>query len=280
MINLNGSFYTDLSQIPIAFNSSFLNPFHIKEIIRFEEGKLLFWELHYFRLMAAMRRMRYLIPNTFTMDYLQKEIESTIDKNQDLSNAALVSFNLLEHKTAHQNDGNKVLFVIETEPTSTLKSSDKNTRFLIDLYKDAFVLSGLLSNLTLINAPLRKMIGVYAFENGLDDCLILNEQKNLVETTLGTPYLINDNVWITPDLISGCQNLIFRNAFNKWLKNENSGLLLEERNITPFELQRAEEIMIVSVESGGVSVSNYRKTSFQNTKGQAVFNTFITSSLT
>ena len=280
MINLNGSFYTDLSQIPINFNNPFLNPFHIEEIIRFEEGKLLFWELHYFRLMAAMRRMRYLIPNTFTMDYLQKEIVSTIDKNQNQSDPALVSFHILEHKIENQKDSNKVLFVIETHPTSTLKSSHNKERFSIDLYKDAFVLSGLLSNLTLINAPLRKMIGVYAFENGLDDCLILNEQKNLVETTLGTPYLINDNVWITPDLMSGCQNLIFRNAFNKWLKNEKSGLLLEERNITPFELQRAEEIMIISVESGGISVSNYRKTIFQNTKGQAVFNAFITSSLT
>ena len=38
------------------------------ETIRVQQGKILFWEDHYFRLMASMRIMRMEIPMEFTPD--------------------------------------------------------------------------------------------------------------------------------------------------------------------------------------------------------------------
>lgn len=278
MINLDGNLYTDLSKLPKDYHRFFSLPFQLKEVIRFEKGRPLFWELHYFRLMAAMRRMRYLIPNTFTMDFLQDEIQKTVNENHNNSEAALVTFTVLQENGNLETGTHSLCFLIETEGVEALKDIKPQHQFSIDLYKDAFILPGLLSNLTLINAPLRRMIEVYANENGLNDCFVLNDKKNLVETTLGTPYLIKDNELITPDLMSGSQNLPLRSAFNTWLKSQSSVLKLQERTITPFELQNANEILIISLQYGGVGVTNYRKTTYNTIKGQELFNAFITSS--
>ena len=57
------------------------------ETIKSSYGKLLFWEDHYFRLMASMRIMRMEIPMNFTMEFLEEQIQKTVDANQ-LSNTS------------------------------------------------------------------------------------------------------------------------------------------------------------------------------------------------
>ncbi len=43
-------------------------------------GKILFWEDHYFRLMASMRIMRMEIPMNFTMEFLEAQILETLER--------------------------------------------------------------------------------------------------------------------------------------------------------------------------------------------------------
>ncbi len=277
MINLNGKLYTDLSEIPKDFHSFFSTTFHLEETLRFENGAILFWELHYFRLMAAMRRMRYPIPPIFTMDHLEAEIKKTLPKKDQKPEGVLIRFKILSVDTPNQKSNKNICFFIETNEVKSLKTNTSEDKFVIDLYKDAFVLSGLLSNLTLINAPLRKMVEVFAIENGLNDCFLLNDQKELVETTLGTPYLIKGKQWATPNIMSGCQNLTFRTAFNSYLNEKLPELELQERVITPFELQQADEILIISLEWGAISVTNYRKSSYQTVKGQEIMTRFLST---
>ena len=47
------------------------------ETLKLVNGKLIFWEAHYFRLMASMRMLRMKIPMSFTLEFLENEILKT-----------------------------------------------------------------------------------------------------------------------------------------------------------------------------------------------------------
>jgi branched-chain amino acid aminotransferase len=114
----------------------------------------------------------------------------------------------------------------------------------------------------------------YAEENGFEDVLLLNEQKNIVESLVGTLYLLQGNQILTPGLESGCQDFTYRSAFNKWLNKKQTIYSLIENDVNPFELQKSEEVMILSLEKGFQCVSNYRKTTYPQRKTEDIFNAF------
>ncbi len=47
--------------------------------------KVVFWEDHYFRLMASMRMLRMKIPMEFTLEFLEQEILKTVASQDDAS---------------------------------------------------------------------------------------------------------------------------------------------------------------------------------------------------
>jgi branched-chain amino acid aminotransferase len=122
---------------------------------------------------------------------------------------------------------------------------------------------------------LRQIAKTYAYENGLEDCVLLNDQKNLVEATSGTLYLIQGNNILTPNLESGCQDFALRAAFNLWLEKEQEEYRLCEQVINPFELQKSEEIIILSIEKGIQNVSQYRKTTYTKENSGLLFASFM-----
>ncbi|MGK0251076.1 MAG: branched-chain amino acid aminotransferase, partial [Gammaproteobacteria bacterium] len=73
MINDNGTLLKaeDIQLSP--FNRAFLYGDGVFETIKAVNGKLLFWEDHYFRLMAAMRILRMDVPMSFTPEYLEQQ---------------------------------------------------------------------------------------------------------------------------------------------------------------------------------------------------------------
>ena len=78
------------------------------ETLRIQEGKILFWEDHYFRLMASMRILRMQIPLSFTPEHLQEHILQKVQALDTVSaRVKLVVFRdsdglylPTEHKTA------------------------------------------------------------------------------------------------------------------------------------------------------------------------------------
>ncbi|NCO64873.1 MAG: aminotransferase class IV, partial [Flavobacteriia bacterium] len=66
MINFNGNILEEKNLLSID-NRGFNYGDALFETIKVSLGKVLFWEDHYFRLMASMRIMRMEIPMDFTM---------------------------------------------------------------------------------------------------------------------------------------------------------------------------------------------------------------------
>ena len=88
MRNINGSLQQE--KIPMSLTDRVLSKGDILfKKVRIYRDHLLYWEEHYLRLMAAMRRIRMEIPMYFTMEYLEREILKTVNANALEDDASL-----------------------------------------------------------------------------------------------------------------------------------------------------------------------------------------------
>ena len=227
------------------------------------DNKIQFIEDHYFRLMSSMRMLRMKIPMHFTLNFYEAEIKKTIASN-NLDNSSRIRVSVFRKNGGlYLPKSNDINFLIEANP---LLASEKN-KYEIELYKDFTVLSGLLSTIKTNNRIVNVLANIFADENGMDNCVLLNEKKNIVELTNANIFLIKENQVITPPLTDGCINGIIRKNVIEML-NLNQEFDVVQKSIAPFELLNAEEVFITNSIIGFQSVTQYRKKKYtvQKTK--------------
>ena len=275
MIVLNGSIYTDMNSAPTSDLQAILmaaNPF--QESVRVEAGKIIFWEAHYFRMMASMRILRMGIPMTYTMEYLEEQVLLLLQESDLLKKAVQIHFSFFS--TGSISRSIPIVpssFLIHAEACETMLGVQTSDRS-IDLYKDHWVVKGLYGTLEQSNDRLRKLASVYAFENDFEDCVLLNEDKQITETITGAIFVVKGNQIKTPPLTSGCRSSVYRQVVIDLLVKQD-GLDLVEDVVSPFELQKADELFVVSLSNGIQSVKQYRKKVFVSTTAKSVFSKFI-----
>lgn len=264
MVNLNGTLVENKKASIAIDNRGFSYGDAVFETLRFSGGKIYFWEDHYFRLMASMRILRMEIPMNFTMEFLEEEISRTIESSQLKYTAVRVKL-LVWRKTGGKYTPitNEIEYTISFEklevPFYILSEAD----YEVELFKDHYITSGLLSTLKTNNRLINILGSIFAKENDYQNCLLLNENKQVVKALNGNIFLVSGDTIKTPPLSDGCLNGILRKQLIAILKMIPD-FTLEEASISPFELQKADEIFITNVIQGIVPITKYRKKEFGN----------------
>jgi branched-chain amino acid aminotransferase len=261
MINFNGVIQDSDLQLTVS-NRSFLYGDGIFETLKIVNNKILFFEDHYFRLMASMRIVRMEIPMTFTMEYLEEQILKLVDVLA-IKDAARVRF------TVFRNDGgfylpndNSISFVIQASKLDNIRYKISKIQFEVDLYKDFIVPRQLLSTLKTANKITHVTASIFAKENQLDSALLINETKNVIEAANGNLFMLMGNKLITPPISEGCLNGIMRKQIISLVKQIDSVEFIEAV-ISPFDLQKADELFITNVIIGIQPITKYRKKEFE-----------------
>jgi branched-chain amino acid aminotransferase len=263
MVNLNGNL---TEKAIVSFDNRGLNYGDaVFETLRFSGGKIYFWEDHYFRLMASMRILRMEIPMNFTMEFLETEILKAINSEEKKDIGFRIKL-LVWRKTGgkYTPNSNEIEYLISTENLETPFYVLNEGDYEVELFKDHYVASGLLSTLKSNNRLINILGSIYAKENDYENCLLLNEHKQVVEALNGNIFLVSGNTIKTPPLADGCLNGITRKQLISILGTMED-FKLEETSISPFELQKADEIFITNIIQGIVPITKYRKKEFGNT---------------
>lgn len=270
MVNYNG-ILTETHQLISINNRGFNYGDALFETIKVSRGTVFFWEDHYFRLMASMRILRMEIPMHFTMEYLQEQILETVSGNNLMDKSVRVKLYVNRKEGGlYLPKNNDVDFMIVAAPLESDFYLLSETAYVLDLYKDFYVAPGLLSTLKTNNKALHVVGSIYAKENKLDNCLLLNTNKQVVEALNGNVFLVKDQVIKTPPLADGCLKGIMRKQVMDIIKQVPE-YTLEEASISPFELQKADELFITNVIVGIQPVSQYRKKTFDNQVAKNLF---------
>ena len=267
MINFNGTLKSPENFTFTINNRAFKYGDGIFETVKVLNNNLVFWEDHYFRLMSSMRMLRMKIPMSFTLEFLEAEILKTI-KSQEASSSFRVRLSV------YRQDGglytpttNNIDYLIEVSPLNI----QEKTTYTVDLFKDFYNYSGLLSTVKTNNRMLNTLASVFASENDLDNAILLNEKKGVVEATNGNIFIVKGNTIKTPALTEGCIKGITRGKIIEII-TKNVDFEVEETSISPFEIQKADEVFITNAITGIQIVTNYRKKVFSRVVGDKLSN--------
>ena len=261
MINQNGSLKSREDFNLSLDNRAFKYGDGIFDTLKFEDGALCFLEDHYFRLMSSMRMLRMRIPMDFTLDYYEKQISLTLEAN-DLHHKGRVRVNVFRQDGGlYAPLSNEINFIIEV----TALPIFSNESIEIELFKDFPIASGLLSTIKTNNRMVNILGSIYAKENGYQNCILINEKKELAEALNANIFLVRGNEIITPALETGCINGIIRKKLIELLKKDQN-FVVKELSISPFDLLKVDEVFLTNSINEIQSVDRYRKKKY--TKGK------------
>lgn len=260
MINLNGNI-TEQSQIDF-FNRGLFYGDSVFETIRCHLGTPLFYEAHYFRLMSSMRILRMDIPESFTPEYLEDQIKATLAADQLEAREARIRITVWRSFGGYYTPTSRTVeFAIHAEKLAADHYMMDDRFRESELFKDHYVTPGLLGTVKHNNRAVNVLAGIYAKENDYADMILLNEKKMLVEAISGNIFLRHGNTISTPAKTDGCLDGIMRGQVIDQIKRMID-LKVEERSITPFEIQRADEVFTTNVIRGLTPIHKYRKKEF------------------
>ena len=261
MINYNEN-YINKSDSDLL-NRGFLYGDSVFESIRIVNNKIIFWEDHYMRLMSSMRIIRIEIPQSYTPDFFKLQITNTISKvNPSFTGRVRLTI-FREGGGYYTPELSSPSFIVNCSVIDSKEFFLKDSEFKVDLFKDYYIQNDLLSNLKTNNKLINVLAGIYANENNLDNCILLNNKKNVTEFLNGNLFIVRGNKIITPNLDSGCLKGIMRKKIIEYVKLLPE-FSIEETVISPFDLLSANEIWLTNSISGIINVTNYRNKSFSN----------------
>ena len=274
MLNFNGKLIAKSELNLSSDNRAFKYGDAIFETINILNNRVVFWEDHYFRLMASMRMLRMDIPMSFTLEYLENEILKTIENSLDK--------NLRIRLTVFRKDGG--LYAPVTNEVDFLIEASENTyqtkkEYRIDLFKDFYNYSGLLSTIKTSNRMLNTLASIFMDENDLDNCVLINENKGVVEAANANIFIVKGNEIKTPAITEGCIKGVARKKVIEIL-SKNEDYKVTETSISPFEMQKADEVFLTNSIIGIQPVTNYRKKEFNTVIGEKVAASFKLQQIT
>ena len=256
MVNFNGSMVAESKAMLNSNNRAFNYGDALFETLKIADSKIYFLEDHYFRLMASMRMMRMEIPLNFTMEFFESELLKTAEQNK-LENAR-VRFTVFRKDGGLYNPiSNQIEYLIVALP---LHIFVKET-YVVDIFKDYYLNSDILSTLKTTNKITNVLASIYASENGFDNCILVNERKQVVEAINGNIFTVKGNTIKTPSISEGCIKGIARKKIIE-IVSKSDDYTIEETEISPFDLQKADEIFITNVIVGIQPITQYKKATF------------------
>lgn len=262
MVNYNGNI-VPTTGLSLEANRGFLYGDAIFDTLKVVDGKVLFSEDHYFRLMASLRIVRMEIPLYFTLEYMENEVLNIVAA-LNLSASARVRITFFRKPGGkYTPETNNTDFVITAEPLKTLLYAINDSEYEVELYKDFYISKQLISTIKTTNRILNTTAAIFASENGYNSCLMVNDDKNVIEAIHGNVFMLTGSKLVTPPVSDGCLNGIMRKQLIQIAKKVE-GIEFTEASISPFDLQKADEIFITNVITGIQPVTRYRKKTYKS----------------
>lgn len=252
-------------------NNAFLYGDAVKVHFFIKNSQLIMAEECYFFLMASMRKMRMNIPLSFTLEFFSDIFLAAIAENQIKEGV----IELLAYR--NRDDGfsakTPVHFYFEIrQKDEVLKISDK---YELDLMKEISVNTNVLSNIK-VHSPENIYAEIYAKENDLDDVIFLNPNKKIARTIYGNLLLLEENTIKIPKQTEGAYISPLMENFVTFV-HKNNLATIEEAELSAFESQKAEEILLISDEKGIFTVSKIRNKEFGNERYKTMLEAWKTS---
>ncbi|MCH7535848.1 MAG: aminotransferase class IV, partial [Bacteroidetes bacterium] len=243
LVNLDGDIVNSNTSITVT-NRAFNYGDGLFETMRFMSRRVQFMDKHFHRLIKGMEVLSLNVPDYFSISYFNEQVRSLV---QRLEFPGSVRVRL----TIYRKDGgffspanNDVSFIIMCTPLVDGSYELNEKGHSIGIYDKIVKPNNELSNIKHLNCLPNVLAGVYCRKMKFEDCLLLNEKWQIVESISSNVFIVQEDEIITPPLEVGCVAGVMRSIIIEIA--QQSGMSLKEAEITPEDLEVADEVFLTN----------------------------------
>ena len=246
--NINGELLPSSNPVLTINNRAFSYGDALFETIHANGTEAQFIDLHVERISKSAKTLGYILPPSFDVEFVQREIRRLAQKNKYYLGSRLRLSLFRNHGGLYTPTNNNCSFTLEqtTLPYWQYRLNDQGLR--IGLFEDIKKPLNSLSTLKSANALLFVLAGMHKTKEHLDDCLLINEKRNIAEAISSNIFVLINDKLVTPPVSEGCLPGIMRFIISSIAKSIK--INIEERPVTTEILQSANEVFLTNAISG------------------------------
>lgn len=258
----------------LASNRSYRYGDGLFETMKVQNGKIVLADYHFERLFAGITILKFEIPKLVNREKLEQEILHLCRKNE-CEKLARVRLSVFRGNGGLYDEDKALQYVMECWPLNESINKLNENGLVIDIYPDAEKSCDKFSNLKSASFQLYSMAALFAKENKLNDCLIVNTAGSIADSTIANIFLIKDGIIITPALDEGCINGVMRRHLLEALKKKGERWKTEERAVSVTDVKNADEIFLTNAINGIRWVRQFRTKIYMNRQTVEIYSKFI-----
>jgi branched-chain amino acid aminotransferase len=117
------------------------------------------------------------------------------------------------------------------------------------------------------------LAALYTKEKKLNDCLVLNSNGNIADSTIANVFIIKDGVVFTPSLSEGCISGVMRRFLIEKLRSTD--FELREEALAIKNLEEADEVFLTNAIKGIRWVKQFRYKIYPNINTMKIYEQII-----
>lgn len=271
-ISFNGKITPSDQPVLLASNRGFRYGDGLFETLKLDQGKILLKELHFQRLLTGLELLKFDRPKLFSTSKLAAEIIQLAEKNQ-IRELGRVRLSVFRGNGGLYDDDRGLQYLIECWPLPESFSRLNENGLEIGIYPDAPKQISLFSGLKSANFLPYTLASIYAKENKLNDCLLLNQEGHIADSTIANLFVYLEGKFITPGPEQGAVDGVMR----KYLVREMraAGYTVEEGPVNIAALEAANEVFLSNAIHGVKWVRRFRDSIYSNKYVSEIYSRFI-----
>lgn len=271
-ISFNGKITAADQPVLLAGNRGYRYGDGLFETLKLDKGVILLEDFHFKRLMKGLQLLKFNLPRLFSSEKIAEEIRQLAEKNQ-VRELGRVRLSVFRGNGGLYDADRGLQYLIECWPLAeTFKRMNENG-LVIDIFPDLCKQVDLFSGLKSANFLPYTMASIYARENKLNDCLLLNNQGHLADSTIANLFIVKNDHFISPGPEQGAVDGVMR----KYLVREMraAGYSVEEAAVNITDLENAEEVFLSNAIHGIKWVRQFRNCTYGNSRAQDIYTRFV-----
>ena len=240
----NGEFYLNDTPLFSANNRAFRYGDSLFETIHTNGTQVQFFNEHIERLKLGMKQLSMEIPVNFHHT-IETHIKSLITKNKSFLGTRIRLSIFRNSGGLYTPKTNRISYLIESskleEPRYFLNKKGLKIG-LFDSYKKT---SNSLSGFKTGNSLPFILAGLHKEEMKWDDCILINERQNLVESISSNLFIVKNGILFTPSVESGAVNGIMREQIIR-IALDMGITVYDDCIMKPEQLKDADEIFLTN----------------------------------
>lgn len=232
------------------------------ETIRWTNGKAMFITDHVKRIKLGMTTLRMNVPAEFTSANIEQLIIELVKKNNISGDARI-------RLTVFRNEGgfytpltNDISFLIECEVMEDKGYTLNQKGLWVDVYAEIKKPINKISAIKTGSSLLYVMAGLTKTSLRLDECLLINDNGNIIEAISSNIFVVKNGVLYTSPIADGCVDGVMRKQVLDIAKQHK--ILVFEQTLTVHTLTNGDELFLTNAIKGIQWVGQFKNKFYTN----------------